>query len=290
MDEIKIDNIRKPHRLHASARRISALRFSKRPIYIFTHHKTGTVLFTSIFRALSLHLNLSMCRAYGYFEYAPQYDIVVFEHSLVSERIFDGDYVGVHVRRDPREVLASSYLYHLRTKEKWCTHQPDRSLEKNDYTSVDHIRSHYSEDWKNRFISGLGGQSYQSLLRRLDREAGLIFELNNYSGWTIQDMLAWEYRRPRIKELRLEDVAENFQTQIMEMLQHVGLSEQYSSEVFALCKKYDIANLAPGERARNKHISGEIGQKWPNLLSNYVLEQLDEKFPKAAERLGYSSQ
>jgi len=90
--------------------------------------------------------------------------------------------------RDPRDIWVSSYLYHLRTREAWCTNTTFDASPPIVYPRVDYSFQHRSEEWKRAWLDRLGGRSYQDNLRGLDRDRGLAFELNGYTDRTLTAM------------------------------------------------------------------------------------------------------
>lgn len=289
MPTIKEDCLRNSKRIHASARRLAGLSSEPNRIYIFTHHKVATVLLSSIFRNLSASLNMSMCRAYGSFEYAPNFDVVLFEHSLVGGEVWGGDFRGVHIRRDPREVLASSYLYHKRTNEEWCNSAPNDLGGPIGYPRIDYVREHYPEPWKAEYLQGLNGRSYKENLLSLPTEDGLIFELDRYAGWTILDMCHWGYNDPRVLELKFENLVEDLEGSLFKIFTHLGARWWLSKSLSRAAKRFDVRRMSDEQIARNAHISGRDYEKWRTLFTERVQEEFESRFPNAVERLGYEA-
>src|SRR5262249_37323907 len=133
-----------------------------------------------------LHLGLVKC-----IDLSKQ--MVVFAHSLVDFELSAIPHKGVRLVRDPRDVWLSSYLYHQRCRERWCI------SENFDLTSpilaprVPYSQQHRSEDWKRAYVEGLNGLSYQRNLLSRDADSGLDFEMNRYTDWTVEAMLAWKH-------------------------------------------------------------------------------------------------
>ena len=156
----------------------------KKSILVGTHHKTGTKWLADIFR--------SFCRRRG----IPFHDISIYRGQFRSDGeqavfvrrenengacvFFDansrfqgitaednGDFVGVHVIRDPRDVIISATHYHQFAKEDWL---------------------HVARD-------DLGGMSYQEKLNSLSTlQEKLEFEMRFASRWVIHWMGAFKSR------------------------------------------------------------------------------------------------
>ena len=108
------------NKLVSVAKRITSVK-PKKPLYIFCYHKAGTVLLGNVFKDISQNFGWRF-RAYrGKQNQQPRNcDIVLFCHSLVDFTNFHNDYIGIHIIRDPRDIIVSGYLYHKKTSEKWC--------------------------------------------------------------------------------------------------------------------------------------------------------------------------
>jgi hypothetical protein len=81
-------------------------------------------------------------------------------------------YRGVHVVRDPRDVLVSAYFSHLKT--------------------------HGTEDWPDLI-------EHRQRLRALSKSDGLLAEME-FSAPFFEDMATWDYDQPNVLELQMEQV------------------------------------------------------------------------------------
>jgi hypothetical protein len=89
-----------------------------KPIYVFSHHKKGTFLAGKIINDLSDLLSLKFCKVYGQCKnILGKYDIVLFEHSLVSDKLLKIDFFGMHIIREPRDIVVSGFQYQKHTAE-----------------------------------------------------------------------------------------------------------------------------------------------------------------------------
>lgn len=256
------------------------------PIYVFSHHKCGTVLLTNIFQEVADRLNMSIGRAYGFVEDPPKTDITIFEHSLVSKRVFQRPFKGVHVRRDPREIVVSGYLYHMRTNEKWCLTKPEPDAANLMYPLIPYEREHASTEWKIQYLNRLNGRSYQQNLLERDQKTGLRFEMQRVAGWAITDLLEWNYGNPNIFETSLERLSDNFDQEVKDILLNLGFSRQLAEICRMRASKHNLNEMTESSINENEHITG-LGKKWPAFFDREVLADFHSHFGDAPARLGY---
>lgn len=64
-------------------------------------------------------------------------------------------YVGLHIIRNPRDVVVFGYFYHLGCYEKWALQTQERSNNK----------------------------SYKDYLKSLPQQEGILFEMNNTADY-----------------------------------------------------------------------------------------------------------
>lgn len=181
----------------------------KRPqILVFTYHKSGTTLFDRVMRRVAEQFGLRLMQQYGMaYDIDTAADIVLLPHSLLGFRLARA-YRGIRLLRDPRDIWVSGYLYHRRTQEHWCINTNFDPRAPITYPRVDFSMQHRSERWKRKWLERLNGRSYQQNLLDRDQVAGLDFELQGYTGCTLEAMRAWR-PDPAVLDVRLEELAAN---------------------------------------------------------------------------------
>jgi hypothetical protein len=181
-------------------------------IIVLTYHKTGTVLFHSIMASVAAHFGLTFGQYFGRVERVdPALDVVLLAHSLVGPRFAARPFRAIRVVRDPRDIWVSSYLYHRRCSEAWCTNTNFDPSPPITFPQVDYSFQHHPESWKQRYLARLGNKSYQQNLLERDRSAGLAFELEGYSGQTFEAIRSWRLGAGRTL-LRAETTDQTIQT------------------------------------------------------------------------------
>lgn len=258
------------------------------PIVLFCYHKTGTVLLERVFKELSAALGWNFQTIFGKAKELPvDIDVAVMAHSLVDDSFFDRPFVGVHVIRDPRDVVVSGYLYHLRTDESWCINEDLSPRSTIVYPQVPHSQVHRSHEWKVEYLARLNGRSYQAILQSLPQEEGIQFEIEHYASWTIEAMLAWNYAHPNVLELQFEQLMSEFDLTFARIFEFVGLSGSELDLAHTIARRHDISRATASEVKRNPHVSDRNTSRWRSYLSDKHLARLNYEFPGAICRLGY---
>lgn len=259
---------------------------TRQHIFIATHHKSGTVWMVSTFRRIAKangftfnHLNT------GESGWNIRLDKLEYceEQRAISESLSDlpGIFVdyhsaipdltickatrgarGIHVIRDPRDMLLSAVRYHLVSDEPWLV-QPSTEF---------------------------GGQTYQEKLCSYPTlEDRLRFEIDQYMGRAIREMYAFD-RQDVFRDVRYEDlIVDDDMTLWHELCVHLGMQGQeiirsmqcyWQSSVFGEMKHA----IESGE---HKHIRNSQPEQWRSQLSAEGLELIQTEFAEEIVGLGY---
>lgn len=227
-------------------------------ILIGTHHKVLTVFLGRVFRTFAALTARSYDRGMGkVLNY--EADVLIDHHSTFQFDWLTGPWKGLHVVRDPRDVLVSAANYHTRSSEPWL-HRPDEKL---------------------------GGRTYQDVVKSLPTlEDRMLFELDHVVGEDIAAMLAWDYARPGMLELRYEnlvgpDASRNFADATAQW----GLPP---AEHDLLVRLFDYFSIGKPGTKGNAHIRNAAAGQWAQHFTPAVTARFEDLFPGAAERLGYA--
>ena len=257
-------------------------------MFVFCYHKVGTVLFTNVASKLAARFGLTMTSTLGLVRSIDRgADIVIFAHSLLDVDLGDYDYRGIHLVRDPRDVWVSGYLYHRRCTEQWCVNADLDPSPPIDFPRVPFSQRHRPETWKRAYLEGLAGRSYQQNLRDLDQSAGMRFELERYTAWTLEAMAAWTPRPDRILEMRLEAFARDFDGGMTTALSWLGVAEAALPQALAIAATEDVARMDDRQVAGNPHIHSRKLSKWSAVLSAGDLREFEARHGELIARLGY---
>ena len=214
-------------------------------------------------------------------------DITSFAHSLID---FDREklpIVGFHVVRDPRDIIVSGYLYHLRTSEKWCVNTNFSKKSPIIFPRVPYSQEHRTEQWKLAYLNSLQGKSYQEYLQTLDQREGLLFEMENYGAWTIDSLEKWDFNRQEILEIKFESLADDYESTFLSIFQHIGLSEPDIELCMDVAVQHDLGRKTVDEIKLIPHVSSPKLSKWKEYFENVHKEVFLEKFGDILIRLGY---
>jgi hypothetical protein len=188
------------------------------------------------------------------------YDVFFQDHSRFDFTTLIGPHRGLHLIRDPRDLIISAAFYH-----EVCT----------------------TERWLRRRRWNFYGRSYQQSLARLSsQEEKILFEMSHCSGATIRDMLAWNDANPNFYEAKYEDLIADVELrrfrdifaflrfpddQLDESLQVAYANSLFSGQVTA----------PPG------HIRSGKPRQWQSYFTARLHRQFLALFGDALVRLGY---
>jgi hypothetical protein len=223
-----------------------------------THHKVLTAYMARVSRAFAVIGGRSYSRgAHPDIQYDKQ--VLHDEHSTFDFTQLTGPFRGIHVRRDPRDVLVSCAHYHLKSSEPWL---------------------HEEGNW------GLDGSTYQQTIRALPTmEERLLFEIDHSGGRSIARMAAWDYARPEFVELRYERMIQPAGIRyIRESLDQSGHFEANECE---LLEKLFKVFSAHGVVAHKRHIRNPRPSQWKEYFTPAVERRFYERFGGILKKLGY---
>jgi hypothetical protein len=225
-------------------------------VLVGTHHKCGTVWMKDIFSAVCDHLSLVFYM--GEQQHLPRrYDLFFQDHSRFRVSSLVGAHRGLHLIRDPRDLLISGAFYHERdTGEPWLT-APDPQFQ---------------------------GLSYQQMLAGLPSlEEKIRFEMLHIGGATIRDMLAWDYGCPQFYEAKYEDLIDDVEVrQFRDIFTFLGYPED---QMDALLQIAFNGSLFSGRV--NGHVRSGQPRQWQSCFTKPLHRQFLEHFGDALVRLGY---
>lgn len=259
---------------------------SRPHIFVATHHKSGTVWMLSTFKRLAVangfafyDLNDAIkdwskhpdklgafealrekAESKGdgpaiFFDYHAEFpDLSACEASSGVR--------GLHIIRDPRDMLLSAVRFHLSANEPWL-HVPDK-----------------------RF----GGMTYQQKLASYETlEDQIRFEMDYNMGWVIKKMLRFD-GQGLIPDVRYEDlIVDSDMTYWHQICVDMGLRGReiingltafWQSSVFGGMKK-------AAETGSNSHIKNAKPRQWRTMLSEAMIAEIEGRFSEQIEGLGY---
>jgi hypothetical protein len=267
---------------------IAIRRRTRAQMLVFSYHKSGTTLFLRVMTRVAEALGLSLLNQYGMvLNLDPDPDIVLLPHSLLGFEL-TRPFRAVRIVRDPRDIWVSSYLYHLLGYEAWCSNTDFDPTPPIGYPRVDFSVRHRSERWKRTYLAGLGGRSYQQNLLERDRNDGLRFELEHYTGWTLEAMRAWRLRTPAVLEVKLEAIAQDFDRCMLAIFRHLGFTGAECEVALPVAASEDIARMADTDIMANQHIHSREVSKWRGVLTIDLVAEFERRHGDLIASLGYT--
>jgi hypothetical protein len=224
---------------------------------IGTHHKAGTNWLSSIFREIADRQQLPMAEGDDTGE-TPGRRLFLHDHSNFYFPGLPREYRGLHMIRDPRDVIVSACFYHQDSAEEWL-HVPRRRFE---------------------------GLTYQQKLNSYSSfEDRLLFEMEHVSLLTIKEMWCWDYRNPAFMELRYEQLIVDESLQLFrELFEFLGFSGPGLDEALEIAYR---RSLFSGQVAQGGHVrSGEAGQ-WRQYFGESHKRRFLDLFGNTLVDLGY---
>lgn len=257
------------------------------PIFIFGYHKCGTKLLGKIFLELSLKYGWTFKSIPGEVDNIPNIDVLFFLHSQVNYDKLPKEYIGIHMVRDPRDIIVSGFLYHQRTNEEWCVNKNFQISESIKYPQVPNSQMYRSEDWKRSYLKSLNGKSYQEQINSLNQEEGIHYEMNHYGKWTIEDMLKWDFDRANCLELKFEDLMADYDNVMTNIFNYCKLSSSQMKFAKKIARKEDLSKMTKKEIEKNSHISSVQTKKWERYFSPTNIEFFESHFSDVLKKYNY---
>ena len=251
----------------------------KRKIIIFSYHKCGTVLFRNIFNSLCSRMGLSMTVVYGQASSESfEGDVTLLEHSQFHERDLPDDFIGIHLSRDPRDILVSGYKYHIRCAEPWAKHTY-RHGEDLLFPAVPYVLEARSLGERESYVALLDGLSYQSKVGSLGQFEGLAFEYENYTKWTLEDISRWS-PRSNVYECRMEVLYEDYEGWFRDMSDFIGGNLLFCKLFLYYASKQNILLRSDAQIQANAYVASRKISKWHSFLPESVVSRFYVDWPE----------
>ncbi|MGF1571382.1 MAG: sulfotransferase domain-containing protein [Nodosilinea sp.] len=228
-----------------------------RKILIGTHHKAGTVWLISVFKSICNYYALKFYTDHQGVAPPAEFDIFLQQHSKFDFDVLPASFRGVHIIRDPRDIIISACFYHQRSTEEWL-HKPQKK-------------------WQ--------GCSYQQKLNSYDSpDEKIIFEMENSSRRNIEKILSWNYQNPGFYEVKYEDLIQDTDLILFHnVFSFLGFS---GSEIPKLLMFAYDNSLFSGKVASD-HVRSGTTKQWRKHFKPIHRERFLELFGDGLVRLGY---
>jgi hypothetical protein len=248
-------------------------------VLVGTHHKTGTVWMASVFREISeqlavpyLHLNKigvsrrnreGRCEALRRFISDASRRVIIFEAHSEFPDLSEVDvhykthFRGIHMIRDPRDVVISAASYHARARETWL-HVPQTKF---------------------------GGLTYQEKNKSFSTlKEKILFELDYSNRNAVRAMVRFD-RQAVFRDIKYEDVVEDTKmTAWREVLDYLGFEE---TELDSALQAVWAKSLFGGKKGRGAHMTSGAKEQWRHVFDAALSEEYTRRFSAELAKLGY---
>lgn len=228
--------------------------------FVGTHHKAMTTYFSAVLRLFAFGARLRF-QEINLEAPDPRTEILLSNHSKFDLGAI-GAYRGVHVLRDPRDMIVSGYHYHKWTHEAWV-HRPDAN-----------------------------GRSYQQKLREADQTTGLFMEIDHFIFFYRETLETWDLQDPDILELKYEDLmGDDRESLYAAIFDHFGMTGPARERGIELMRMFEAkrrtARTGEAETATFSHIRSGASRQWERVLEPAHLDYIQKELGNVLQRFGY---
>lgn len=228
----------------------------------------------SIFRKFSRLTGIQFCNISRNYIDPEEKSVVLKKASLVKEKAIYFDhhsrfpeiepgseslFRGIHMVRNPKDMIVSAALYHAWSDEKWL-----------------HVRQ-----------EKFGGLTYQEKINSLHTiKEKLQFEMKNSSYFQIKNMSSFQtgdiFLNIKFEDLMIDD--EFYKT--IEIARHLGLEGE--ELIFFMKAVYKESLFGAKSKSEKKHIQPkEKKNEYMHVLNMEILDTYNKMFGADAQALGY---
>lgn len=228
--------------------------------FVATHHKAMTTYFTAVLRPLAFATRAKF-ESLAFSAPQPETDIFLSAHGKVDLKDLR-PYRGIHVMRDPRDMIVSGYHYHKWTYEKWV-HRPDDE-----------------------------GLTYQEKLNSVDKATGLFMEIDHFVFMYRELLENWDMDDPDMLEVQFEAISggnrEKVYREMFEFLGYEGEQLGIAVDLMRLfeAKRRTGRNAKSGD-ARHRHIRSGRSEQWREELGEQHLAYMEAQLGSVLRKFGY---
>ena len=261
--------------------------FTRKPnpvlIIHFGYHKCMTYFFRQVFNCLSekMEWDFQVFNTIASDQLIQQAnDIRKNQILLINTIISDISalpkyFIGSHIVRDPRDLLISGYNYH-----KWS---PDNWIVK---PMSDELREQLKID-SFKIKKDTTGYTYQELINNVDKEMGLMIELN-WRNFTYSHMMKWNYHHPNILELRYEEIFGQELQVFNKIFKHYGFNDKQIEEGLECVQQFTFdTKKKKGDVGSDRHVSKGVSGQWEEHFYPELKSVFKERYQDLLVKLGY---
>ena len=186
------------------------------------------------------------------------------------------------------EILLFQGICTIREQwEEWCINKNFQTSTPIKYPQVPNSQMYRSEAWKVDYLNSLNGMTYQEKINSFDQDEGILFEMNHYGKWTIEDMLKWDFEKANCLELKFEDVMTNYDEEMMKVFAHCNFNEEQLKVAKAFADKEDMNKMSKKDIEKNPHISSAKTKKWERYFNAEHIKFFNDNFAEVLKKYNY---
>lgn len=229
-------------------------------ILVGTHHKAGTYWLRSIFQEICSYHAMIYTKG-GKQDLLPEQFDVYFQNNSVFNDLesFKVPFRGIHIIRDPRDIIISGCFYHQKADEKWL-HITDKNFQ---------------------------GLTYQQKINSYkDLNDKILFEMEHAGKETITRILNWNYNQPSFYEIKYESLIKDIDLKLFhEIFLFLGFPGSVMPSLLSIAYKNSLFSkqIKPSEHVR----SGKSNQ-WKKYFNPKLRDRFVELFGDGLIKLGYT--
>ncbi|MDT9339973.1 sulfotransferase domain-containing protein [Trichodesmium erythraeum 21-75] len=226
-------------------------------VLIGTHHKTGSVWMRKIFFRIAKQLDLIFYAGSQDSLSKNNFDIFFQDHSRFKLDLLPA-YRGLHLIRDPRDIIISGCFYHQKAEEKWL-----------------HSK-------KKKF----GGLTYQEKINSYSSiDEQIFFEMENTAAITINDIREWDYNNSNFLEIKYENLIEDNNLALFyQIFAFLGFPEKLIPSLLEIAHKNSIFS---GQVKKSIHVRSGKKNQWEEFFKEQHKKRFLELFGDILIKLGY---
>lgn len=242
-------------------------------VLIATHHKMGTNWMGGVFRMIADELGVpyhnvseagdirareELVNSFGNPENGPVILFQAYGRQPGIKRAMRRWFRGLHVVRDPRDVLLSASKYHTWSDEAWL-HTADEAL---------------------------GGATYQEAINALpSEEERMRFEMENHTGKVLDSVRRFKANGMYFN-MRYEDMRKDTDLLLWHRIcLRLGFG---GAELPACFKAFVEHSIQFGKLKKSAHIQDRRVSRWMADFPRALLPQFDDVYGDVLDRFGYA--
>lgn len=241
-------------------------RMARRPddgtrLWVSTHHKAMTTYFNAVLRFFAFGSGYSFEKI-NLEEPAPRTKLFLSNHGKMDLKAL-GKYRGIHVMRDPRDMIVSGYHYHRWTYETWV-HRPDAD-----------------------------GKSYQQKLNEVDTTTGLFMEIDHFCFFYRELLENWDMDDPDILEVSYEALMGGDRDRLYhDIFAHLGCEDAQLLAGIDLMRLFEAKRRTgrdkDADKAKHQHIRSGRSEQWRKELEPQHLDYIEAQLGPVLRKFGYA--